>query len=197
MRKMNQAPLVYLSDVTQTHVIRSSVFPLLLLLTVIAGCSPKSKETPQQRSEAAKILFDRTSKEFHIPSAEAKGTAKEDLQKQAAAGYEELLKRYPEQEFWAAQALRSLGNIRAAQGKVDDSVRNYAAVETKYPQQRWEVLMAWKSAADLLWEAGRQEEAKPFYQRIVTHYDKADAAQVEKTIVRGSKMRLANGAGAP
>src|SRR6266566_9953142 len=132
--KMTRGHIVDVSEAAHTYATDLTLlilFPLLLLLTVIAGCSPKNNETPQQRSEAAKILFERTSKEFHIPSAEAKGIAKENLQNQAAAGYEELLKRYPEQEYWAAQALRSLGNIRAAQGKVDDSVRNYAAVEAK------------------------------------------------------------------
>jgi len=51
--------------------------------------------------------------------------------------------------------------------------------------------MSWKSGADLLWEAGRKEEAKEFYQKIVTHYDLPEIPQIEKTIVRGSKIRLA------
>src|SRR6266404_461035 len=62
---------------------------LTLLLVLLPGCSRKTNETPPQRSEAAKVLFERTSKEFHIPSAEAKGTAKENLQNQTAAGYEQ------------------------------------------------------------------------------------------------------------
>ena len=166
------------------------LFAVLLALT---ACSRKSDLTPQQRAEAAKALFEQTTKNFHIPSAEAKDAEKEKLQKQAAAGYEELLKTYPEQDYWAAQALRSLANIRATQGKLDEAVRNYAAVEAKYPQQRWEVLMSWKSAADLSWQAGQREQAKMFYQKIVDHYDRAQASQVEQTIVRGSKLRLAGG----
>jgi hypothetical protein len=50
--------------------------------------------------------------------------------------------------------------------------------------------MAWKSAADLLWEAGRKEEAKGFYRKILVRYDLPEAPQVEKMIVRGSKLRL-------
>jgi len=165
--------------------------PLLFLFVVATGCSPKKDETAQQRSEAAKALFDHTTKTFHIPSAEAKANEKEKLQSQAAEGYEELLRKYPEQEYWAAQALRSLGNIRSAQGKLDAAVKSYAAVETKYPQQKWEVLMSWKSAADLLWDAGRRDEAKAFYRKIVAQYDKSESSQVEKTVVRGSKTRLA------
>jgi len=173
------------------HSILRLTFTLLLL--AFCACSNKKSETPAQPSEAARALFERTSRTFHIPSAEAKGAEKEKLQNQASEGYEELLKKYPEQDYWAAQALRSLGNIRASQGKVDQAIKNYAAVETKYPRQQWEVLMAWKSAADLLWEAGRREEARPFYQKIVARYEVPNASQVEQTIVRGSRLRLAGG----
>src|SRR2546421_8080499 len=159
------------------------------LLLVLFGCSKKGDLAPEQRADAAKALFVQTTKTFHIPSAEANGAAKENLKKQAAAGYENLLRSYPEQDYGAAQALRSLENIRATQGKLDAAVKNYAAVEAKYPQQRWEVLMSWKSAADLLWQAGERERAKMFYQKIVTAYDVARASQVEKTVVRGSKLR--------
>jgi tetratricopeptide (TPR) repeat protein len=177
------------------HFVTLSVLrPIALLVFVgtIVGCASKQAETPLQRAEAAKGLFERTAKAFHIPSAEAQGTEREKLQEQASDGYVQLLRRYPEQEYWAAQALRSLGNIRAAQNKVDAAIKNYAAVNERYPQQRWEVLMSWKSGADLLWEAGRKDEAKAFYQKIVARYDLPEIPQLEQTIVRGSKMRLAS-----
>ena len=176
-----------------THLTYSTLILFLILLVAATGCSHKKVETPGQRSEAAKAIFEHTTKTFHIPSAEAQANEKEKLQSQAADGYEQLLKKYPEQDYWAAQALRSLGNIRSAQGKLDAAVKSYAAVEKEYPQQKWEVLMSWKSAADLLWEAGRREEAKTCYRKIVTQYDNSEASQVEKTIVRGSKTRLAGG----
>ena len=163
----------------------------LLLAGALLGCSPKKSETPEQRSEAARTLFEHTTKTFHIPSAEAKGTEKESLQSKAADGYTQLLKTFPEQDYWAAQALRSLGNIRSAQGRINDAVQNYSAVEKRYPQQRWEVLMSWKSAADLLWDSGQRDQAKVFYQKIVGRYDTPQAPQVEQAIVRGSKLRLA------
>ena len=160
----------------------------LVLFALLAGCS--KPEPPAQRADAAKALFEHATRDFHIPSAAAKGAEQRRLQDQAAAAYEELLKRYSEQDIWAAQALRSLGNIRATQTNLDAAVKFYAAVEQKYPRQDWEVLMAWKSAADSLWEAGRRDEAKPFYQRIVARFDKPDAQQVVKTVVRGSRSRL-------
>lgn len=163
---------------------------LSAMLVVLSGCS-SGKQTPEQRAEAAKALFERATKEFHNPSAEAKGAERLKLQEQAAAAYQELLKEYADQPYWAAQAMRSLGNIRAAQTNVNAAVKLYAEVERKFPQQEWEVCMALKSAADLLWEQGRQPEARPFYEKIVARFDKPDVPQVVKSVVRGSQSRLA------
>jgi len=116
------------------------------------------------------------------------------LLQQAAAGYEELLRRYPDQQGWCAQALRSLGNVRTEQGRLDDAVRLYDRVAERYPRQDWEVLQAWKSAADLLWDAGRRAEAKAFYQKVVDRFDTASAPAVVKAALRGSKVRLADDA---
>lgn len=162
-----------------------------LSLSLLAGCA-SHRGTPEERYEAARALFDQTTKQFHLPSAEASGAEQERLRNQAAAGYRELLRRYPDQEFWAVQALRSQGNIRAAQGRLDEAVRLYAAVGRKYPRQDWEVMMAWKSAADLLWDAGRQAEAAGFYRQIVERFDSAEAPAIVQTVVRGSQRRLAH-----
>jgi len=167
-----------------------------LLLLLLASCDSRPR-TPAQRADAAKALFEQATKQFHIPSAEAKGAEQLKLQNRAAATYQELLNKYPEQGYWAAQALRSLANLRAAQTNLDTAVKLYATVEQKYPQQEWEVLAAWKSAADLLWDAGRRDEARTFYERIVARFDKAGAPAVIQTVVRGSKSRLVEGSGAP
>jgi TolA-binding protein len=159
----------------------------------LLGCNSKKQESAQQRYDNAKALFEQTTKNFHIPSAEAKGVERQKLLEQAAAAYEQLLKKYPDQGHWAAQALRSLGNIRAAQSNLNEAIKYYAAVEQKYPQEEFELLMAWKSAGDLLWDAGRRDEAKVFYQKIVARFDKPDTSQVVKTAVRGSKARLVDG----
>lgn len=173
---------------------RRGIFPsLCLAFLFLLGCDPGKQESTQHRYDAAKALFAHATKDFHIPAAEARGVDKQKLLQQAAGAYEELLRKYPEQDYWAAQALRGLGNIRAAQTHVNEAVKHYVAVEKKYPQHDFEVLMAWKSAADLLWEAGRHEEAKDFYQKIVARFDKPETSQVVKTVVRGSTLRLADG----
>jgi TolA-binding protein len=162
---------------------------MVFWIALTVGCRSEI-QTPQQRAEAAKALFEKTTKNFHIPSAEAVGTEKTRLQEETASGYRELLRKYPDQKIYAAQAERSLGNIRAAQGKIDEAVRHYSAVGSQYPRQEWEVLMAWKSAADLLWESGRKPEAVPFYKKIVNRFDTADASSVIKIAVHASKARV-------
>ena len=160
--------------------------PSLLLL--LAACA--TPQPPAERATAAKAVFYRTVKEFHLPSAEAKPPERERLWSEAEHGYERVLREFRDQRFWCAQAQRSLANLRAAQGRLDDAVKLFVVVEKKFPEQEWEVLQAWKSAADLLWDAKRNAEAKTYYQKIVTRFDQPDAVLLVKTIVRGSKARL-------
>ena len=164
---------------------------IFVLLLLCAGCSSR-QNPPQTADEAASAqeLFDRTTRDYHLPSADAQGAAKVKLLQQAAAGYESLLRKYPKSMPWAAQSLRSLANIRAEQGKLDDAVKLYASVETKYPSSDWEILQSWKSAADLLWDTNRHPEAKQFYQKLVARFDTPSASAVIKTIVRASQNRL-------
>jgi tetratricopeptide (TPR) repeat protein len=164
--------------------------PMLVLLLWLVGCAvPEPK--PEERYAAAKALFDRTTKSFHLPSAEAKASQKSQLLHQAAAGYEQLLDQYRDQSSWCAQAMRSLANVRAMQCRLDDAICLYARVEKEYPREDWEIVQAWKSAADLLWDAGRRNQAKEFYRKIVERFEAADSLTVVKSIVRGAKSRLA------
>lgn len=162
-----------------------------MAVALATGCSGRH-ETPAERAAAARALFEKATKEFHLPSAAAHGAEQRRLQAQAAAAYETLIRQYADQPDWAAPAWRSLGNIRAAQGNLDEAIRCYRAVQERYPQQEWEDLMAAKSAADLLWDAGRYAEARKFYQGIVSRFDQTNAAPVVRTVVRGSKARLAD-----
>ncbi len=165
----------------------------IVVLGMALGCSRGklgSEGALADAGSAAQTLFEQTSKQFHIPSAEATGPERLRLQEQAINGYRQLLRQYPREEYWAAQALRSLGNICAARTNLDLALTYFGDVEKCYPQQHWQVLMAWKSAADLLWDSGRRAEAQQFYAKIVSNFDSPDAAQVIKMVVRGSRLRL-------
>jgi TolA-binding protein len=110
---------------------------------------------------------------------------------EAATRYERLLKDFPAESDICAQALRELGSIRALQGNTNEAVKLYTAVGDKYSDREWEVLMAWKGAADLLWDGNRHEDARKFYARIVERFGSNSASQVVQAVVRGSKARLA------
>jgi tetratricopeptide (TPR) repeat protein len=174
-----------------TGVCRRFALSVALSLFVLAGCDDRRPASTAERAEAAKTEFESITRDLHLPSAEATGPQAGELRRQAAARYESLLRQYGDQEFWAAQALRSLANIRAAEGDLNRAVRLYTEVEEKYPNQDWEILQAWKSAADLLWEAGRQADARSFYRKIVARFDSAEEPALVQTIVRASKRRLA------
>ncbi len=161
----------------------------VLILAGAAGCGSKTG-TPQQRFVGAKELFEATTKTYHLPSAGAQGTERQQLLSNAAKGYETVLRQYSDQPFWCAQALRSLANVRASQGQLNEALRLYARVGERYPAEEWEVLQAWKSAGDLLYEANRKSEASTFYQRIVQRFDVASSPAIVKATVHGAKRRL-------
>lgn len=166
-------------------------FALTLVFAAVSCVS--HHETPAQRAISARASLDETIRQFHTPSATAEGAERERLQNEAAGRYAGLMKKYPEQDFICAQALRSLGNIRAAQTNLTEAVKHYAAVAERYPHQDWEVLQAWKSAGDLLWDAGRRDEARVFYEKLAARFDREDASAIVQTVVRGAKRRLSGG----
>jgi len=181
-----------------TSAARASLVLFAGWLLVLTGCRPASQDDagksvdPAAAEAAARALFEHTTAHFHQPSATATGEEQRRLQEAAAAGYEELLRLYPQQEDWAAQSLRSLANIRAAQTNITEAVALYDRVARDYANQTWEVLLSLKSAADLLWDHDRKEEARRYYQLVVDRFDHPDTPQVVQAVVKGSQSRLSS-----
>jgi hypothetical protein len=174
---------------------KQSVSALLIFAVAIfvAGCRERNppRETPATPAPAdARALFEATTKDYHLPSAAARTPERERLQEEAARRYAELVKKFPGESNLCAQALRSIGNIRAAQTNIDAAVRHYGQIGREYPSERWELLQAWKSAADLLWENGRRDEAKRFYADITNRFANPEEPAIIRTVVRGSVTRL-------
>lgn len=148
--------------------------------------------TPQQKADAAKALFEQATKEFHLPSAQATGAEKARLQQRAAESYEKVLNDFADQTIWAAQALRNLAGIRAAQTNINEAVRLYTSVAERFPKEEFEVLQSWKAAGDLLWEGKRQAEARKFYQQIVQRFDGTNQPAVVRLVVKGARSKLSS-----
>lgn len=155
---------------------------IALALQFLLGCAPASHETARQ-------LFDRTLREYHLPSAEAHGMDREKLLTQAATGYEQVLRLGGNDRQLCASALRSLANVRAEQGRSDEAVKLWSQVGRQYAACDWEVLQAWKSAADLLWDAGRQSDAVPFYRQILQRFRFAPSP-IMQTVARAASRRV-------
>jgi len=164
---------------------------LCILVRTLTGCGGPAL-TPAQDEAAARELFNATVKQFHLPSAEAGGEAQTRLLEQAAAGYQKLLRDHPAQTVWCAQALRSLGNVRVAQGRIDEAAGLYRSVSQRYPAREWDALQALKAGGDTLWDAGRHAPAREFYQTITQRFDRPDSPLIFQTIVRGARTRLAD-----
>ncbi len=163
----------------------------VLAAALLCLASPGLAAAPEP-SLAARQLFEQTLTQFHLPSADAQGAERKNLLRRASLGYEQVLKFFPTIQPWAAQAMRSLANVRAEQGNVEEAIQLYADLEKKYPADEWEILQSWKSAADLLWEHQRTAEARTFYKKLVARFDRPDASPVTRVIVRGSRARLAS-----
>src|SRR6058998_3390078 len=107
-----------------------------LIIASLTGCSEKRPTaTPHQRYESARALFEKASRGYHIPSAEARGDDRRRLEEQAATLYANIVKNYADQSHWASQALRSLANIRAAQTNLTEAVKLYSQVAERFPTQ--------------------------------------------------------------
>jgi tetratricopeptide (TPR) repeat protein len=161
---------------------RTSQLLIVLAVQSLLGCAPASHETARQ-------VFDRTVRDYHLPSAEASGPKREKLLAQSATGYEQVLRLGGNDRPLCASALRSLANVRAEQGRSDEAVKLWSQVGRQYGDCDWEVLQAWKSAADLLWDSGRQDDAVPFYRQIFERFRSAPSP-IMRTVARAASRRV-------
>jgi tetratricopeptide (TPR) repeat protein len=161
---------------------RTSQLLIVLAVQSLLGCTPASHETARQ-------VFNRTVRDYHLPSAEASGPKREKLLAQSATGYEQVLRLGASDRPLCASALRSLGNVRAEQNRLDEAVKLWSQVGERYPACDWEVIQAWKSAADFLWDAGQKNEAAPFYRQIFERFRSAPSP-IMRTVARAASRRV-------
>ena len=165
----------------------TSAFVILL-----NGCNsrpePPAISAPPALSSQA--TYDSVATNLHRAAAEARGAERERLLAQAASGYEDVLKQFPSDTKVCLLATRALANVRALQGRLDESVRLQLSVTNSPAAGDMDRLMALKSAGDLLWDAGRIEDAKPLYEQLVERFGKPGSSQLNQLIVRGARSRL-------
>lgn len=168
---------------------RKTCLACSIMSLTLAACSMLTP--PAERNRQAEAAFQRALESHKLADEPALPVGdRQALLRQAALHYQAVFNRYGDQAHWSAQALRSLGNIRAEQDRLEEAVACYRRVGRAYPKEDWEVLQAWKAAADLLWDAGRKEEARAFYRQITDRWTGPDLSDVEKRVVRAAKRRL-------
>ena len=124
------------------------------------GCGQGPRATTPRPPGEGEALLKQAVEEFHNRSADARGAEKERLLREAAARYERILKEWPGDEALAIQARSGLASVCALRGDLLGAVKHYAVIGEKYPHRSWEVLQAWKAAADLLWDANQRGEPR-------------------------------------
>ncbi len=162
------------------------------LVILLNGCNsrPEPPAVTAPLAPSSQATYDSVATNLHRPAAEARGVERERLLTQTAAGYEEVLKQFPSDTKVCLLTTRALANVRALQGRLDDSVRLHLSVNNSPAAGDMDRLMALKSAGDLLWDAGRLKDAKPFYEQLVERYGQPGGSQLNQLIVRGARTRL-------
>lgn len=167
------------------------------LASLLAGACASPQQGLDRRAREARYEFNRIVREYHVPMSEATNEVERgQWATNALEGYAAIYRDYRDQGKWAAQALRSRGNVYLAQGNRADALRCFDQVGREYPGEHWEVIQAWKSAGDLLWDSGMKGEAAKYFSQIVQTYSGPDEPPMFQTLVEISRDRLA-GVGAP
>ena len=158
----------------------------------LTGCNsrPEPPAVSAPPALSSRATYDSVATNLHHAAAEARGAGRDRLLTQAAAGYEDVLKQFPSDTNVCLLATRALANVRAMQGRLDDSVRLHLSVTNSPAAGDMDRLMALKSAGDLLWDAGRLKDAKPLYEQLVERFGKPGSSQLNQLIVRGARSRL-------
>lgn len=155
-----------------------------------AGCAT-SPDQGAQRLSKARFEYNRIMREFRVPAEEATNDVQRlAMLEQAAVEYLQFTQNYGDCAPLAAAALRSLGQIHLALGEGKEALSCFEQVGQRYPQEHWEVIQAWKQAADTLWETRHRGEATLYYQQIVTTYDRPGQPPMFETVVNIARSRL-------
>lgn len=164
--------------------------PAIILLLVGWGCKTPT-DGGVQRDAKARFEFNRIMRERMVPAGDATNVAERLVMlDEAAQEYETFERDYRDQPRWAAKALRTLGQLQLRRGQVKQALDCFELVGQRYPNEHWEVIQAWKEAADVLWQQEQRGEASVYYNQIVTTYGRSGQPAMFETLVNISRARL-------
>ena len=154
------------------------------------GCS--TTPSPSERERQARFAFNQAMRVHQLPVGDATNAVERaTLMDQTASAYAKVEQDYRDVPRWAAAALRCQGQANLERGQVKAALACFDQVGRRYPGEHWEVIQAWKAAADTLWVAHQQSEARLYYRQIVTTYGgKTGHPPMFDTIVTVARSRL-------
>lgn len=161
-----------------------------LLLVGAWGCATPTSGT-DQRASKARYEYNRIMREFRVPAGDAtNATERMVLLEQVAREYERFERDFRDQPRWAAAALRSLGQVQLSRGQVKPALDCFEQVGRRYPHEHWEVIQAWKEAADVLWQSEHRGEASVYYRQMINTYGRPGQPAMFDTLVGIARARL-------
>lgn len=156
------------------------------------GADPAKGAGVSARESKARYEYNRVIRQYQLPALDATNAVERvAMLDQTAFELEAMARTYADVPQWAAAALRTLGTIHIQRGQLKDGLACFEQVGQRYPQEHWEVIQAWKDAADTLWETHHRGEARLYYRQIVNTYDRPGQPPMFATIVRVARDRLA------
>ena len=173
------------------RMVAPAAFALSLLALLPCGCA-SSGPTPAQRDAEARYHYNQAMRLYRVPTADASNEVDRVVLLDAAAKeYARLAHVYRDVPRFASASWRSLGMIQLARGELREALTALEQVGRLYPDQHWEVIQAWKAAADALWNARHRAEAALYYRQIVSVYGKPGQPPMFDTLVVIARARLA------
>lgn len=166
-----------------------SIFVALLLVGAW-GCATPTKGV-EQRASKARFEYNRIMREWVVPAGDVSNAVERmDLLEQAAQEYQQFERDFRDQPRWAAAALRSLGQVQLSRGQIKAALDCFELVGQRYPHEHWEVIQAWKEAADTLWQSEHRGEASVYYQQMINTYGRPGQPDMFDTLVDIARARL-------
>ena len=166
------------------------IISVALLLVVAWGCAAPTRGAGQRASKA-RFEYNRIMREWVVPAGDATNVVERmELLEQAAQEYQQFERDFRDQPRWAAAALRSLGQVQLNRGQVKPALDCFELVGQRYPHEHWEVIQAWKEAADVLWQSEHRGEASVYYQQMINTYGRSGQPDMFTTLVDIARERL-------
>jgi len=130
----------------------------VLTAMVFIACQEEAGFDQQVRNDPQKY-FDSIALDYHQAAEEAEGKQETKLLREALGYYRDLEERFPNEDYWRAEARLASGHVLRLLAREDEALTTYASVVEDFPSHDFQILMAIKSQIALFAEQENQIKA--------------------------------------